>query len=118
MKASHRRIKGANLERKIAELIRASGLDDNAKRSFRSGAHWSYKSDIYTKLPYSIEAKWQETLKIWKWWEQADANKQPMKPPVLIFTSNFRPIMITMKFEDFLDLVKEKEEYKELKPKL
>lgn len=112
MKASHKRVKGANLERKIAELIRASGLDKKAKRSFRSGAHWSYKSDIYTKLPFSIEAKWQETMSFWNWWEQAESNQSAMKPAILVHTANLRPIMVSMKFETFLNVLKELEDYK------
>ena len=50
MKAAGRRQKGGRLERKVAELLRSSGLDKQAKRSFQSGAQWAWKSDIYTKI--------------------------------------------------------------------
>jgi len=113
MKAAGRRQKGARLERKIAELIRAKGLDTEAKRSFRSGAHWSYKSDIYTKIPFSIEAKWQETMQFWPWWEQAKAEERPMKPAILVHTANFRPIMASMEFDTFLEILLELEQWKE-----
>lgn len=113
MKAAGKRQKGARLERKIAEMIRAKGLDPDAKRSFRSGAHWSYKSDIYTKLPFSIEAKWQEKMDFWGWWEQAKAESRPMFPPILVHTANFRPIMASMEFGQFLDIILELEEWKQ-----
>jgi hypothetical protein len=112
MKAAGKRQKGARLERKIAELIRASGLDKKAKRSFQSGAHWSWKSDIYTKIPFSIESKCQERMNFWEWWEQAEANSKPMRPPILVHSANFRPIMVSMKFETFLDVLKELEDWK------
>ncbi len=118
MKASHKRVKGAKLERKIAKEFRRTGLDKKARRSFQSGATWFWKSDIYTSLNYSIEAKNQERVNIWQWWEQAESQRKPYSPPVLMFTSNYRPILAVMKLEDWINLVKEKEEYKDEVKKL
>ncbi len=112
MKAYGKRRKGARLERKIAQEFRRTGLDKKAQRSWQSGATWFWKSDIYTSLNYSIEAKNQEKVKIWQWWEQAESQRKPYSPPVLMFTSNYRPILAVMKLEDWINLVKEKEEYK------
>lgn len=115
MKPAYKRVKGAKLERKIAKEFRRSGLDKKARRSWQSGATWFWKSDIYTSLNYSIEAKNQEGIKkVWDWWEQAESQRKPYSPPVLMFTSNYRPILATMKLEDWISLVKEKEEYKNL----
>ena len=63
MKAAGKRQKGARLERKIAEELRRSGLDKNARRSFQSGAQWAWKSDIYTSLDFALECKNQEGIK-------------------------------------------------------
>lgn len=112
MKASGKRQKGARLERKIAhEIKRVLGI--KAKRSFQSGAHWSYKSDIYAPgLNFSIEAKNQERIQIWKFWEQAESQRKPYSPPVLMVSSNHRPILAVMDLYDWLNLVKEKEDWK------
>jgi len=113
MKAAGKRQKGGRLERVISKMIRESGLDPQAKRSFQSGAHWSWKSDIYTSLPFSIESKNQERIsKFWEWWEQAESQASAMKPPVLVHSANFRPVMVSMKFETFLDVLVELNDWK------
>jgi hypothetical protein len=114
MKASHKRVKGANLERKVVKELVRSGLCDKAKRSFQSGAHWSWKSDIYTPgLNYSIECKNQERINLWKFWEQAESQRKPYSPPVLMLSSNYRPILAVMKLEDWINLNLELNEYRE-----
>lgn len=113
MKASHKRVKGANLERKIAKEL-SRGLGVKAKRSFQSGAHWSWKSDIYAPgLNFSIECKNQERHKIWKEWEQAESQRKPFSPPVLMISGNYRPILAIMDLNDWINLVKEKNEWEE-----
>lgn len=109
MKATGKRQKGSRLERKFAQLIRFYGLDDTAQRRPLSGAckMVSGSADIYTKLPYSFECKHQEKMKFWDWWEQAEAEGSMAKPPVLVHTANYRPIMVSMKAETFLSLLKE-----------
>lgn len=104
--------KGKTFELKIAKILRSSGLDKQAKRSFQSGANWSWKSDIYTSLDFSIECKKQEQVHIWDWMDQAETQRKAYKPPVLMMTSNNRPILAVMKIEDWINLVKERNEYK------
>ena len=107
MKAAGKRQKGSRLERDFAKLIRRYGLDDNAKRMVLSGADWAFKGDIYTKLPFMFECKHQEKMNFWDWWEQAEAQEKPMKPAVLVHRANYRPIMVSMKAETFLGLLKD-----------
>src|SRR3990167_10644339 len=115
MKAAYHRVKGANLERKVIKELKRSGLVPEAKRSFQSGAHWSYKSDIYAPgLNFSIECKNQERINLWEFWTQAESQRKPYSPPVLMVSSNFRPILAVMDLTDWINLVKEKEEYKKL----
>src|SRR3990167_4003960 len=102
--------KGSKFELKFAKILRSSGLDKKARRSFMSGATWSWKSDIYSKLNYAFELKKQEIIHLWKWWEQAESQRKPYKPPVLVISSNNRPILCTMKLEDWINLIKENEE--------
>jgi hypothetical protein len=110
IKPAGRRQKGGRLERKVAELLRQSGLDVKAKRSFQSGAQWAWKSDIYTDLEFALECKNQEKVKIWDFWEQAESQRKPFKDPVLMITSNYRPILAVMKIEDWINLVKKSRE--------
>lgn len=105
--------KGKEYELKIARLLRSSGLDKEARRSFQSGANWSWKSDIYTSLDFAIEIKKQEKVSIWQWWEQAETQRKPYKPPVLIFSSDFRPDLVVMNLNDWINLIKERNEWRE-----
>lgn len=106
MKASGKRRKGSRLERKVATLIRQKGLDDNCKRMVLSGADWAFRGDINTKLPYTIECKNQETVRLWEWWQQARDQGTFQRPPVLMVGGNYRPILAIMDINDWLNLVK------------
>lgn len=114
MKAAGRRQKGGRLERKIVKELVRSGLVPTAKRSFQSGAHWSWKSDIYAPgLNYSIEAKNQERVSLWSFWEQAESQRKPYSPPVLMVSGNHRPILAVMDLKDWISVQLELKEYKE-----
>lgn len=95
-------------------MIRRSGLDDKAQRRAFSGAISMVRgrADILTKLPFSFEAKNQEKLKLWEFWEQAEAESTMAKPPVLVYSANYRPIMCVLKAETFLDILKEADDWK------
>ena len=101
-----KKAKGSRLEKKFASLIRQKGLDKNAKRQLMSGASY-LKGDIYTTLPYSIECKNTEKHKIWEEWNQAVEQCPLGKDPVLVISGNYRPILVTMEANDWLNLVKE-----------
>lgn len=45
--------------------------------------------------------------------EQAEAQRKPFSPPVLMVTSNYRPILAVMDLRDWLNLVKEKMDLEE-----
>ena len=113
MKASFKRRKGGNLEREFAKLIRRYKLDSDAQRRPMSGAlkMVSGYGDIYTKLPFAFECKWQERMDFWGWWEQAESQQTMQKPAVLVHKANDRPIMVSMKAETFLNLLKELKDY-------
>lgn len=102
-----KKAKGTKLEHKVAALIRESGLDKDAKRMIGSGAFAGWKTDIFTALPFSFEVKNQETAKPWEWFRQAEDASSLSKPPIVVFSGNNRPILSLLKFEIFLDLLKE-----------
>ena len=97
--------KGSRLERTIATLIRQKGLDKNCKRMPLSGAFPHLRADIFTSLPIHIEAKNQERLQIWKWWNELREKAKFGKEPVLIFSGNHRPIIAAINIEYFLNLL-------------
>lgn len=109
MKASGRRVKGKRLEKKFAQMLREFGLDKKAQRRAFSGAISMVRGrgDILTSLPYSFECKNQERLDFWGNWEQAESQATMAKPPIVVYSCNFRPIMVYMKAETLLNILKE-----------
>lgn len=108
MKAQGKKRKGSRLELKVAKALRNSGLDPRASRMPLSGASWSLPSDIHTSLPISIECKNQENgiKKIWDWWDQCRGQKMGNRMPILAVSANFRPILMVMDLEDWINLMK------------
>jgi hypothetical protein len=102
---SAKKEKGRRLELKFAKMLRK--INGLAKRMPLSGADWAFKSDIYTKLPYHFECKHQEKMKFWQWWEQTEDSCSMNKTPVLVHTANYRPVMVSLKAEDFISILKE-----------
>ena len=97
--------KGKRLEQKIASDMRKKLGSDKAVRMAGSGSG-AIKGDVFNRY-FTIEAKNQEKVKIWEWWQQTVSQVQFNKPPVLVFSGNHRPILVTMSLNDWLDLVKE-----------
>lgn len=105
IKVSYKKEKGRKLELKFAKMLREYGLDKNASRMPLSGGSWAFRSDIKTTLPYRFECKNQETVRIWEWWDQT-YEQRGYKTPVLVFSGNYRPIMVAMLADDFLAILK------------
>lgn len=105
MKATSKIKKGKRLENKIASLWRRK-TGDMSIRTPGSGSGVKFKEDVYNRH-FSIEAKNQEKVKLWEWWNQARGETSFGKPPVLCISGNYRPILVVMDINDWLDLVKE-----------
>lgn len=105
-----KKAKGTRLEKRFAQMLREFGLDTNATRMVLSGAAFGFETDIRTRLPFAFECKNHEKIKIWEFWDQAEQARKPFKDPVLVFSGNYRPILVTMKAEDWLNLVKKAED--------
>lgn len=114
IKPAGKKRKGKRLEHKFAKMIRRKGLDPKAKRMVLSGGDWAFPSDIYTNLPFMFECKNQERVSFWAWWDQAKAQEKIHKPAILVFSGNYRPVMVAMEGDTFLNLLLELKEYKEL----
>lgn len=107
LKYRSKKAKGKRLELKIASMIRAKGLDDNARAMPMSGAIEGFKSDIYTRIPLTIEAKNNEHHELWKEWNQAKEQEKPLNPACLVISGNSRPILAMVELDTLLELLKE-----------
>lgn len=105
--AKSKKAKGVRLESYIVGRFR-DVLGVLAKRMPKSGALKDFKSDIYTDLPISIEAKNQESWKIHEWWLQAkkDAGEKNVMPSLVINRNRLKEPLVVLSFEDFLILLK------------
>jgi len=59
-------------------------------------------------LPYSIECKNQEKISIWACLKQAEENCVDGSTPLLVFSRNRSDTYVTLKFSDFLNIIKPK----------
>ena len=90
--------KGRLLQQKFRQLlIDLLGLDEEDLESRPMG---SQGEDIIMgkqsreKFPYSIECKNQETLNVWKSYEQAESNSGDYEPVVFIKRNNQKPLVV------------------------
>ena len=58
------------------------------------------------KFPFSIEAKNQESLNVWRAWEQAEANSGNYQPILVIKKNNVKPLVV-VDAETFVTLIME-----------
>ncbi len=103
--------KGNKLEYDIVHDLIKSGLDPYARRTGIRGKRAlseriSEPADIYTRLPFCIEAKNEEKLKgFYAHWNQAVAQNVRPKEPLLVIKSNKNPKLAVMDWDEFLFLL-------------
>jgi len=107
--------KGKRFELKIAKDL-AKRFKTDIKRTPNSGG-LSFKGDILTTSgilsEYSWECKNQEKLNIWKALHQSENDAiGTMKSPVVVFTKNFEDDYIALKYDDFVNILLELDEYR------
>lgn len=109
--------KGARFERTLASLFRDYGYD-KAKRTAQYCGNTGDASDV-DGLPYlHIEAKHQETMRLYDWMAQAisDANASGKDVfPAVFHKKNNCDILVTMRLEDFMQIYTEYEAGRSLK---
>lgn len=97
--------KGSRAERQVRDELKKIYPVDRRSRINRvpmSGAGWM-KGDVIdmNDTDMSYEVKNQETLALPEWWRQTKVQAQSWQTPVLIFTSNHRPLYWAMRVEDW-----------------
>ena len=109
MKTQSRKAKGRRLQQQFMQLlIEKLDIDseDIESRSMGAGGEDLIMSKAArTKFPYSVECKNQESLNIWKAWEQANGNKGLYEPLVVIKKNGVKPLVV-LDAENFLDMIK------------
>ncbi len=97
--------KGARFERHLAGLLREHGY--NSRRTAQYCGNTGEASDV-TGLPgIHIEAKHQEQMRLYDWMEQAKRDsKGSDNMPVVFHKKNNAEILVTMRFDDFMELYK------------
>ena len=106
--------KGARFERHLASLFRDYGYD--ARRTAQYCGNTGDASDVVGLPGIHIEAKHQETMQLYKWMDQAKRDaKNTGNLPVVFHKKNNADILVTMGFDDFMEIYKEYEASQTLK---
>lgn len=92
------RTKGYRGEVEIVKILQSHGI--SAKR----GLVFCHEPDVVTDLPIHIEAKRQEKTHIHEWMKQSTEQCRG-KIPTVVHRRSREDWLITMKFEDFLNLI-------------
>ena len=96
--------KGARFERLLASKLREYGYECRRGQQY-CGANGD--ADV-VGLPYiHIEAKHQERMCLYDWMEQAKSDARPGEYPVVFHKKNNADILVTLRFEDFMEIYKE-----------
>ena len=109
--------KGARFERQLASKFRDYGYTES-RRTAQYCGNTGEASDV-VGLPYlHIEAKHQETMRLYEWVEQAkrDAKAGGQNAlPAVFHKKNNAEILVTLTFDDFMTIYREWESGMDLK---
>lgn len=99
--------KGARFERLLAAKFRAYGYAD-ARRSAQYCGKTGEAADIVNLPGLHIEAKHQEKMELYKWMSQAKRDSEGTgRLPAVFHKKNHAEILVTMEFDDFMNLYRE-----------
>lgn len=101
--------KGARFERKLAALFREYGYDDS-RRTAQYCGNTGDASDVVGLPGIHVEAKHQEKMYLYDWMDQAKRDAEAGgadKLPVVFHKKNNAEILVTMRFDDFMEIYKE-----------
>ena len=98
MKTQSKKAKGRRLQQWVRDLLIEKlevHPEDIESRSMGAGGEdLSMSRSAREKFPYSIECKNQESLNIWKSYEQAQQNSGNYEPIVVIKRNNVKPLVL------------------------
>ena len=101
--------KGARFERLLASKFREYGYDQ-ARRTAQYCGNTGDASDVVGLPGLHIEAKHQETMRLYEWIAQAKRDAEAggeHRLPAVFHKKNNAEILVTMTLEDFMNLYRE-----------
>ena len=99
--------KGARFERHLASLFREYGYAD-ARRTAQYCGNTGDASDVVGLPGLHIEAKHQETMRLYDWMSQAKRDSEGTgRLPAVFHKKNYAEILVTMRLDDFMILYSE-----------
>ena len=98
--------KGARFERSLASKFKEYGYE--ARRTAQYCGNTGDASDVVGLPGIHIEAKHQERMKLYDWMDQAKRDSEGTENmPVVFHKKNNAEILVTMRFEDWMQVYKE-----------
>jgi|TARA_B100000795_G_scaffold5860_1_gene4343 hypothetical protein len=98
MKTSSAKAKGRRFQQwvrdKLIETLNVHPEDVESRSMGAGGEDLIMARAAREKFPYSIECKNQETLNVWKSYEQAEANSGDYEPVVFIKRNGQKPLVV------------------------
>ena len=111
MLTSSAKAKGRRLQQWMAELlVEQLGIhpEDIESRPMGSpGEDLIMARAAREKFPFSVECKNQESLNVWKAYEQACANAKGIHTPIVVIKKNKERPLVVIDAETFVDMVGE-----------
>ena len=109
MKTQSAKNKGRRLQQAIVKAIlnKFPELTENDVQSIsmgKSGMDVELSEAARKKFPFAVEAKNTERLNIWSAIEQAEGSNRDLTP-LVIFKRNRSNTYVTLKLEDFMELI-------------
>jgi hypothetical protein len=101
--------KGARFERELAGKFRDYGYDD-ARRTQQYCGNTGDASDVVGLPGIHVEAKHQETMRLYDWIAQAKRDAEAGGKgnlPAVFHKKNYAEILVTMRLEDWFNLYRE-----------
>lgn len=115
--AVNSKAKGARFERLLASKIRGYGYSD-ARRTAQFCGNTGDAPDVVGLPGLHIEAKHQERMQLYDWMAQAKRDALASKKnvlPAVFHKKNNSEILVTMEFDDFMEIYREWEAGNDLK---
>lgn len=97
--------KGARYERHVSSLFKNAGYEDAHRTQQFCGYHGT--ADVEGVPGIHIECKHQERMQLYDWMAQAKRDARDGEIPVVIHKKNNCEDLVTMTFEDWVQLYRE-----------
>lgn len=98
--------KGARFERELASKLRAEGYE--CRRSAQYAGNTGEAADVIGLPGIHIEAKHQETMRLYEWMAQAVRDSQKSgNLPAVFHRKNNADLLVTMRFDDWMQIYRE-----------